>query len=90
MGAPKLRLEKPNYRASMWTRGSKRWEEDGEFSLAMALAQCTITHFLSICSVIRISTVGGFVVCKQGQSLLLPDKINDACFVDAKNHKDVF
>jgi hypothetical protein len=34
--------------------------------------------------VIRLSTVGGFVVCKQGQSLLLPDEINDACFVDAK------
>jgi hypothetical protein len=26
----------------VWTRGSKRWEEDGEFSLAMALAQCTV------------------------------------------------
>jgi hypothetical protein len=40
--------------------------------------------------VIRLSTVGGFVVCIQGQSLLLPDEINDACFVDAKNDKDVF
>jgi hypothetical protein len=30
----------------VWTRGSKRWEEDGEFSLAMALAQyCTRCSF---------------------------------------------
>ncbi|KAH8960374.1 hypothetical protein BDL97_06G128500 [Sphagnum fallax] len=51
----------------------------------------TFSEFWTCClSVIRLSTVGGFVVCKQGQSLLLPDEINDACFVDAKNHKDVF